>query len=159
MHYRVATVADISQLDDVRRSVAQNGQASDFPITPQEYEEYLLARGRGWVCETLVDGQAQIIGFAIADLQSNNLWALFVRPEFEGQGVGRKLHQLMLDWYFAQTEGLMWLGTAPNTRAEGFYRKLGWLPVGEANAAELNFIMTRDDWMGAGLIGEAAHID
>lgn len=46
----------------------------------------------------------QIVGFSIADLKENNIWALFVHPDFENLGIGRKLHDIMLDWYFEQNK-------------------------------------------------------
>ena len=55
----------------------------------------------------------------------NNIWALFVHPDHDQQGIGRRLHDLMLHWYFDQTSKNVWLGTAPGTRREIFYRKSG----------------------------------
>ena len=61
--------------------------------------EFITKRGKGWVCE--IDNQ--IVGFSIADLKENNIWALFVHPNYDKQGIGRHLHDLMLNWYFNQT--------------------------------------------------------
>jgi len=52
-----------------------------------------MYRGKGWVCK--VDGE--VVGFAIVDLKEHNIWALFLRPEFEGMGIGKELHRLMID--------------------------------------------------------------
>ncbi|BAV08313.1 acetyltransferase [Filimonas lacunae] len=112
-------------------------------VTDNDCEIFINQRGRGWVCE--VDGL--LVGFAIADLQDNNIWALFIRPEFEGKGVGRHLHSLMLEWYFSQTQTTVWLGTAPGTRAAVFYRKAGWTEVGMHGSREIKFEMTYEDWM------------
>ena len=73
-------------------------------------------------------------------------WALFVKPEFEGLGIGKKLHDLMLDWYFSQTDKSVWLGTSPNTRAENFYWKAGWKEVGVHGDGEIKFEMSFEDW-------------
>ena len=88
-----------------------------------------------------------IVGFAIADLKENNIWALFLDPEFEGKGIGQLLHNTMLDWYFSQTKTTVWLGTGFNTRAEKFYRKAGWTEVGTHGPKEIKFEMTYDDWV------------
>ena len=85
-------------------------------------------------------------GFAIADLEGYNIWALFVLPECEGKGVGKVLQQVMLDWYFAQTRETVWLGTAPGTRAEKFYRQSGWTPMGMRKNGEARFEMAFEDW-------------
>lgn len=105
----------------VRHSVKENTLSSPDLVTDKDCETYLTIRGKGWVCE--IDNQ--IAGFAIADLKDNNIWALFVQPIFEKQGIGKQLHDIVLHWYFAQTKSKVWLGTEPKTRAETFYRKCG----------------------------------
>ena len=52
----------------------------------------------------------------------------------------------MMNWYFNQTDDAIWLGTAPNTRAESFYRKAGWNEVGTHGQGEIKFEMTAEDW-------------
>ena len=100
-----------------------------------------MVRGKGWVCEI----ENQIVGFAIADLRDNNIWALFLQPEFENSGIGRQLHDIMLDWYFDQTKNNVWLGTSPKTRAETFYRKSGWKEIGTHGKGEIKFEMSFDN--------------
>ena len=142
MIFREAHIDDIKQIQIVRNSVTENPLSNPDLVTDKDCEEFLTVRGKGWVCE--VDNQ--IVGFAIADLKDNNIWALFLRPEFEKQGVGRQLHNMMLDWYFTQTKDRVWLGTAPNTRAENFYRKSGWTQTGIHGKGEIKFEMTYNDW-------------
>ena len=79
-------------------------------------------------------------------LKDKNIWALFLRPEFEKQGIGRQLHDRMLNWYFDQTSKNVWLGTSPNTRAELFYRKAGWKEIGTHGDGEIKFEMTFEAW-------------
>jgi hypothetical protein len=40
-------------------------------------------RGKGWVCEI----DEKIVGFSIADLIGNNIWALFVMPGYDKRGI------------------------------------------------------------------------
>ena len=142
MIYREAKVEDIPQIQIVRNSVKENTLSNPGLVTDKDCEEFLTVRGKGWVCE--IDNQ--IVGFAIADLKDNNVWALFLQPEFENKGIGRQLHTIMLDWYFMQTKNTIWLGTAFNTRAEQFYRKAGWTEVGTHGNKEIKFEMTYDNW-------------
>jgi len=142
MIYREAKVEDIPQIQIVRNSVKENTLSNPGLVTDKDCEEFLTVRGKGWVCE--IDNQ--IVGFAIADLRDNNVWALFLQPEFENKGIGRQLHTIMLDWYFMQTKNTIWLGTAFNTRAEQFYRKAGWTEVGTHGSKEIKFEMTYDNW-------------
>lgn len=143
MIIREAKVEDIPQIQVVRNSVKENTLSNPDLVTDQDCKEFITERGKGWVCE--IDGK--ITGFSIVDLKDNNIWALFVDPDFEKQGIGKKLHHIMLDWYFTQTKENVWLGTSPNTRAELFYRKSGWKEVGMHGKNEIKFEMTFEDWI------------
>jgi GNAT superfamily N-acetyltransferase len=142
MIFREAIVADIKQIQLVRNAVTENALSNPALVTDEDCLEFIINRGKGWVCE--IDNQ--IVGFAIADLKENNIWALFVHPNYDKRGIGKQLHYLMLNWYFAQTTNTVWLGTAPNTRAESFYRKAGWTEIGTHGKGEIKFEMTFDAW-------------
>ena len=111
-------------------------------ITEKEYEKYLTYHGKGWLCEI----DHEVVGFSIVGLAQRNVWALFVHPDHEGKGIGKKLHDMMLDWYFEQTNQPVWLGTGPNTRAELFYRKAGWTETGRRPNGEIRFEMNANYW-------------
>ncbi|MGZ3850903.1 MAG: GNAT family N-acetyltransferase [Flavisolibacter sp.] len=142
MMYREARVADIPQLQRLRRSVKENVLSDPALVRDQDYVDYLEGLGRGWVCAS-AEG---IRGFAIAGLQNHHVWALFVEPGQEGRGIGSRLHDLMLEWYFSQTEEPIWLSTAPRTKAERFYRKRGWRETGRQPNGEIRFILQKEDW-------------
>lgn len=108
MIIREAKIDDTKQIQIVRNSVTENTLSNPNLVTDKDCEEFITIRGKGWVCE--IDNQ--IVGFAIADLKENNIWALFIDPKFEKKGIGLILHKTMLDWYFAQTKKTVWLGTA-----------------------------------------------
>ena len=142
MNFREAKKEDIPQIQVVRHTVKENVLSNPALVTDKDCEEYITVRGKGWVCE--IDNI--IVGFSIADLKENNIWALFLRPEHEGKGIGKKLHDVMLDWYFSQTKERVWLGTAPNTRAEKFYRTAGWKEAGIHGKSEIKFELSYEDW-------------
>lgn len=142
MIYREATLNDISQIQIVRHSVKENILSNPELVTNGDCALFLAVRGKGWVCE--IDNA--VVGFAIADLKERNIWALFIKPEFEKQGIGKRLHDMMLDWYFQQTKDTVWLGTSPNTRAESFYRKAGWIETGTHGKGEIKFEMSYSKW-------------
>ena len=142
MVYREASIQDIEQIQVVRNAVKENTLSDPGLVTDDDCREFLFERGKGWVCEV----EGTIVGFAIADLEENNIWALFLKPEFEGRGIGQQLHRMMLDWYFSQTKKTVWLGTAFNTRAEAFYRKAGWTEAGLHGTKEIKFKMTYETW-------------
>lgn len=143
MIIREAKVEDISQIQVVRNSVKENTLSNPDLVTDKDCEKFITERGKGWVCE--IDGK--ITGFSIVDLKDHNIWALFVDPDFEKKGIGKKLHDIMLDWYFTQTKEIVWLGTSPNTRAELFYRKSGWNEIGIHGKNEIKFEMTFENWI------------
>lgn len=141
MVFREAEPADIPQIQIVRNSVKENVLSNPALVSDEDCREFMFDRGKGWVCE--INGS--IVGFAIADLKEDNIWALFLHPEHENKGIGRKLHDTMLDWYFSQNKDHVGLGTAPGTRAETFYRKSGWTETG-IHGKETKFEMTADEW-------------
>lgn len=142
MKIRTATIDDIPQIMLVRNSVKENKLSHPDAVTAKDCEEFLLQKGKGWVCEI----DHKVVGFSMVDLKNKNVWALFLNPNFEKKGIGRKLHYIMLDWYFSQTKENIWLGTSPKTRAEIFYRKSGWKEIGIHGDGEIKFEMTFDNW-------------
>ncbi|HKR03404.1 MAG TPA: GNAT family N-acetyltransferase [Bacteroidia bacterium] len=142
MIVREANVNDIDNYMVVRMAVKENILNNPALVTRKDNEDYLTLHGKGWVCEI----GNQIVGFSIVGLTQHNIWALFVHPEFESKGIGRKLHDIMLDCYFAQTEESVWLGTSPGTRAEKFYRKSGWTEIGVHGKGEIKFEMDYNKW-------------
>ena len=142
MVIRESKKEDIPQIQLVRNSVKENTLSDPSLVTDRDCEVFLFERGKGWVCEI----DHRIAGFSIVDLKENNIWALFLHPDFEKKGIGRKLHDIMLDWYFEQTGETVWLGTASGTRAEMFYRKSGWLETGIHGKGEIKFEMPYNHW-------------
>ena len=141
MNFRQAIPEDIPQIQIVRNSVKENQLSNPNLIPDDLVEEFITKRGKGFVCE--IDDK--IVGFSIVDFVENNVWALFLLPEFEGKGIGKKLHQLMLDEYFSKTKETIWLSTEANSRAEIFYKKQGWKNAG-FHGNEVKFEMSFEDW-------------
>ena len=106
----------------VRTAVLENRLTSSV-ITERDYVPAIETTGRGWV----IDLDGTIVGFAIGNERTGNIWALFVHPEHERRGYGRRLHDVMVSWLSSRGLTNLWLSTMPNTRAERFYRSAGWL--------------------------------
>jgi ribosomal protein S18 acetylase RimI-like enzyme len=145
MIIRTAAVEDIPGMQVIRGSVQENILSDPNRITTNDYHEFLTVKGAGWICETA----DQMVGFCIVDLKENNVWALFVHPDYQSVGIGQKLHDLMLDYYFQQTNQPIWLSTDRNTKAEAFYRKNGWQQTG-LHHNEVKFELTAADWLSVG---------
>ena len=141
MNFRQAIPEDIPQIQIVRNSVKENHLSNPNLIPDELVEEFITKRGKGFVCEI----DKKIVGFSIVDFVENNVWALFLLPDFEGKRIGKKLHQLMLDEYFSKTKETIWLSTEANSRAEIFYKKQGWKNAG-FHGNEVKFEMSFEDW-------------
>jgi len=142
MYFREATTKDIPDLHHIRMSVKENVLNNPLLVQEKDYVNYLTTEGKGWLCEI----EGDIVGFAIVDTVKSNFWALFVDPAYEGKGIGRKLVELVLDWYFETGKRSISLSTAPNTRAEKFYRNASWKENGSTKHGELIFEMTAQAW-------------
>ena len=142
MIFREAHINDIPQIQIVRTSVKENVLSDPSLVSDKDCEQFLTVRGKGWVCVI----EDRVVGFSIADMKEKNVWALFVHPDHEANGIGKRLHKEMLEWYFDQTKETIWLGTAPDSRAEKFYRLNGWKEVGVHGKGEIKFEMSFEDW-------------
>lgn len=122
MIFREATMEDISALSEVRLSVRENVLSDPNRITPEMYRKYLCETGKGWLCE--VDGE--VVGFSVASLKDASIWALFVKPGYEGRGIGRRLLHLATGWLFDMGTSRIVLSTEVGTRADRWYERQGW---------------------------------
>ncbi|HLF47241.1 MAG TPA: GNAT family N-acetyltransferase [Chitinophagaceae bacterium] len=141
--FREANPTDITGIQLVRNAVKENVLSDPALVSDQDCFDYLINRGKGWVCE--IDDK--IVAFAIADLVEENIWALFVHPDYEKKSIGKSLHDMMINWYFDQGKQKVWLSTGPHTRAESFYRKAGWKETGITGKGEIKFELTLQEWV------------
>lgn len=137
--FRRATRSDVPDILRIRAAVRENVLADPSKVTPEMCERYLEELGRGWVCE--VGGR--VVGFAYADRERSSIWGLFVEPEVEGRGIGRELLRLATDWLFGLGRDAVTLSTEPGTRAEAFYRALGWEHQGVTDDGEVRLSLAR----------------
>lgn len=134
MRIRAARAADVPAMHALRGRVTENVLSDPRRVTVDSYIPY-LAMGSAWVAET---GRG-LAGFAILDVAGASVWALFVAPEAEGAGIGRALHERLVE--AAADHGLarLFLTTAAQTRAERFYTEAGWTRTGMTEEGELAF--------------------
>jgi GNAT superfamily N-acetyltransferase len=132
---RKATAADVAGMHRLRKRVRENRLSIHTSITEKSYVRYIAA-GSAWVAER--DGG--LSGFAAIDEAAASVWALFVDPEVEGTGVGRALHDTMLEWAREQRLPRLFLSTEENSRAARFYKQGGWTRTGVTPAGEVYFV-------------------
>lgn len=96
-------------------------ELSEIGVTPEAITLAIRSAPCGWVATV----DEEVVGFAMIDLDSACLFALFVRPEHEGCGIGTRLTQACEQALF-QRHRTAWLETANGSRAAQLYRHLGW---------------------------------
>ncbi|MBS0452707.1 MAG: GNAT family N-acetyltransferase [Proteobacteria bacterium] len=128
MRIRPAVPADIPAFFDIRTSVRENEMSleelASQGVTPQTLPALLDENARAWVAEH--DGN--VVAFVLASSLEARIVAMFVRPGYERQGLGRQLMHQAEGWLFSQGCEEIWLVTDDDerVRANGFYRHLGW---------------------------------
>lgn len=139
---RVAGVADIEMLFDIRTSVIENHQSREelatLGVTPASLAQMLQTDCRAWIAE--VAGEAA--GFSMANATENMIFALFVRPRFAGRGIGRALMEQTEAWLWSQGATEIWLltGNDPKLRAYGFYQHLDWAVTDDRSINQVKLI-------------------
>lgn len=137
LRFRQARLEDVPELCRIRLEVRENRLSDPARVPPALVVEYLSRRGRGWVCE--VDGR--LAGFSIAERSPASIWALFVAPGAEGQGVGHGLLERAVEWLRGEGAGEITLATEPGTRAERFYAARGWVCTGPCGNGDVRMIL------------------
>ena len=140
--FREAAFDDIPHMTRIRLAVTENVLRDPTRITPQMYADFLEKDGRGWVA--LVDGD--VVAFSYANRIDGSIWALFVDPRFEGQGLGKQLLSLATDWLFWLGFRRVTLSTGTHTRAAQFYIRLGW-QLASSSAGDSVFVLDAR-WVG-----------
>ncbi|MEO8068760.1 MAG: GNAT family N-acetyltransferase [Flavobacteriales bacterium] len=125
MLIRKAEATDVTAMHAIRLRVRENRLSDPSVVQEQDYHDFMRRDTGSWVCEL----NGSIVAFVMVDVEKKNLWALFVAPEHEFKGVGRALHDTMLEWYRKRADRLR-LTTDPKTRAAEFYARAGYADRG-----------------------------
>lgn len=131
---RKARSTDIPRLVQIRSAVRENILSDPSRVTMADYR-WFIDNSTIW---TWVEDE-QIVGFAAGDPRDGTIWALFVDPSREGRGIAQVLLPLACSTLRQAGHKTVTLGTDPGTRAERFYRRNGWVPVGHKANGEILF--------------------
>jgi GNAT superfamily N-acetyltransferase len=140
---RAAEGSDVDALFHVRCSVRENLQTREelaaIGITHESVAAMLAGDHRGWVAED----EGRVVAFTMADRATSSIFALFVLPEYEGRGLGRRLIERAVSWLWREGADALWLTTGPGTRAARFYERAGWTCAEADTKRELRFELRR----------------
>lgn len=131
---RNAVPADVDRLIEIRAAVRENRLADPLSVTRSDYDDF-VGRGRVWVAEV----RTCVAGFAAGDDRDGTVWALFVDPAHEAQGLGKMLLDKVTADLFSAGHLRIRLSTDPRTRAEEFYHRRGWTRTGMDKDGEVEF--------------------
>lgn len=76
-----------------------------------------------------------LVGYCFGNSRSGEVVVLAVLPNYEGQGMGQRLLDLVIEQLGTRGHKRLFLGCSsdPNVRSYGFYRYLGWRSTGTAD--------------------------
>ncbi|MGD1940992.1 MAG: GNAT family N-acetyltransferase [Leptolyngbyaceae cyanobacterium] len=154
MHIRQATLADVDPLVALSKRTFFDAFAADNASTDMELhlatqftldkiEQQLTdARSVFFIAYPTSDPNNNAVGYAqlirdapVPNFESTEkaieLSKLYVDQAVVGQGYGSRLMQTCIDYATTQQFSMLWLGVwEHNTRAQTFYRRWGFEPVG-----------------------------
>lgn len=132
--FRPALPSDIAACIDIRGKTRENAipaeRLAQLGITEASWGGQVASGDLpGEVCTH----EGVIVGYCFAELKTGEIVVLALLPEFEGQGLGRRLLQDMMAQLQAHGHPRLFLGCAsdPQVRSYGFYRSLGWRSTGK----------------------------
>jgi GNAT superfamily N-acetyltransferase len=131
---RSATPADIPRIMEIRGAVRENRLSDPSRVTAADVLWHIAHSPIH-----LWDARGVIKGFSAGDPRNGSIFALFVDPAFEGQGIGQELIMAACRSLAAAGHRIARLSTEPGTRAERFYLQNGWRAKGLDARGEMVF--------------------
>jgi len=149
--YRTAVPNDIAECIELRGKTRDNSISVErlkvLGVTHLSWSGDVAAGNQfGYVC--LEEGR--IVGYCFGDRTSGEIVVLALLPEWEGNGIGRKLLDKVVQELAGSGLQRVFLGCSSRTqfRSHGFYRHLGWTPTGIVYAnqdEELEYFPVRSE--------------
>ena len=124
--------------EDFDRCVEIRGLTRDNPISREILIEYGVTKeiwepniDAGTFEGFVAENRGGVVGYCFGNPQTLEILVLALLPDYEGNGLGKKLLNAMVDRLLEFGLNEVWLAASPDPslRAHGFYRHLGWRPT------------------------------
>ena len=122
---RQALTSDVDGIFIVRTSVIENHLSREEMRQMGITETVVAGMLEQYRCAWVAVDNAAIVGLSMILPDEGCLFAAFVLPDYESQGIGRRLVIPAEEELFKRHE-CIWLETEKNSRAVKFYKHLGW---------------------------------
>lgn len=129
---RQAEKSDLPRVWEIRHGTAENRLSDPSKVTGQEITWYLEQ-----AIFLVSEDRDTLKGFTCVNPLNGYVWALFVIDGAQGRGHGTALLDAALARLRAAGHRQAFLSTGKGTKAEGFYRSRGWLPMGPSMNGEI----------------------
>lgn len=133
LEYRAALVADVAECLVLRGLTRQNAiSAAGLARLGISAESWRASMQDGSLPGFVCLSGARIVGYCFGERATGEVAVLALVPEFEGQGIARKLLGLVMQALAGAGHTELFLGCSanPGSRSYGFYRHLGWRSLG-----------------------------
>ncbi|KAB8036635.1 GNAT family N-acetyltransferase [Janthinobacterium aquaticum] len=133
LHYLPAHPEDAAAFVALRGQTRQNAisaeRLAELGITAASWADMME---NGNLSGVTCDHEGELVGYCFGDLETGEVIVLALLPAYEGQGIGRKLLELVVKQLHAKGHQTLFLGCSndPESRSYGFYRHLGWRATG-----------------------------
>ncbi len=137
-------MSDVVSIFNVRTSVRENylslEEMQEMGITESTVSNMIEKDHCAWVATD----DDEVVGFSMILREKGSLFGLFVLPDYEGRGIGRRLTEIAEKELFKQHE-IAWLETDKNSRAARFYMQLGWVNKRTSDGVFIRLEKQRDN--------------
>ena len=138
---RRAGAADVEPFFEIRTSVAENHMSREelaaVGVTVETLSALLQSEQ---VAGFVVTRGGRALGFSMARADLGDVFALFVRPDAQGAGLGSRLLSEAERWLKTKNVRSVWLLTGDKSKAVRFYEKRGWRRDGSQADGQIRFV-------------------
>lgn len=139
MVYRAAVPEDTAACIELRGKTRENAVSVErLQAVGVTLESWTGGIANGSLPGHVCLSEDKIVGYCFGDRRTGEIVVLALLPQWEGQGIGRRLLGKLVEDFANLGFERLFLGCSsdPSSRSFGFYRHLGWRSTGTLDAAQ-----------------------